>query len=230
MDKSTPYLLTLCSYTPNLPRFFESVKKVNVEHVVVAFEPYPRGLKDCHYTGQPYPGHIKKYSFLPEIIDTLDPERYIIFTDTEDVIFQAPLPEFTKDLYLAPENVPTHRNTWWEQHIVSYVDHRFDELLDKPIYCSGTWATKVKTFLQYLTFFEELSRTYEVAGFGDQLYFNSFIYSRPDLTRSEDLTLFCSLHANMHRPEVVKGEDGIWHYNGEVITCVHANGSLKEFL
>jgi len=229
MDKTTPYLLTMCSYTPNLPRFFESVKKIDVEQIVVAFEPYPRGLKECHYTGQTYPGHIKKYSFLPEIIDKLDPERYIIFTDTEDVIFQAPLPEFTKDLHLAPENVPTHRNTWWEQHIVSYVDHRFDELLDKPIYCSGTWATKVKTFSAYLKFFEELGRTYEVAGFGDQLYFNLFLLKHPELTRDESVNTFCSLHANIHRKDIYK-ENGIWKHEGEIISCVHANGSLKEYL
>lgn len=204
-----------------MPRFLESLKHIDVEHIAVQFTPYTEGLKTI-FTGVPYPGHIQKYAYVPR---DLDPERYVIFTDTDDVIFQKELPEFGEfDLYLAPENV-IHRGSWWEPYIHEH-EKEFGHLLDKPIYCSGTWAMKVKTL------YELLAHQQKIGIFGNlcQCYFNSFIYSRPDLTRYEDLGLFCSLHANMHRDDVVKGEDGIWRHNGEVITCVHANGSLKDYL
>lgn len=216
-----PYLLTVSSHTEGMPRFLESLKNIDVEHIVVQFNPTTPGLKSYYEPGINYPGHIQKYGHIP--LD-LDPERYIIFTDTDDVIFQKGLPEFGEfDLYLAPENV-IHRGSWWEPYINEHPV--FEDLLDKPIFCSGTWAMKVKHLYDLLAYQQKIG----IFGNLCQCYFNSFIYSRPDLTRSEDIGLFCSLHANMHRDDVVKGEDGIWRHNGEVIVCVHANGSLKEHL
>lgn len=224
-----PYLLTMCSDTKNFPRFLNSVQKIDVEHVVIQFEPYSLLVPNFYETNDPYPGHIKKYHYAKPIVDLLDPERYIIYADTEDVIFQKEFKPFAKDLHLSVENVPTHAGTWWEEHIKAYDDHRFDMLLDKPIYCSGTWATKVKTFQKYLDFLLEHAAFSETKGFGDQLYFNRFLLEHPELTRDESLSVFCSLHANIHRKDVYK-EDGIWKHNDEVITCVHANGSLKGYL
>lgn len=203
-----------------MDRFRDSLKNIDVEHIAVQFTPYTPGLQPI-FTGVPYPGHIQKYAYVP----VLDPNRYVIFTDTDDVIFQKELPEFGEfDLYLAPENV-IHRGSWWEPYINEH-SKEFGDLLDKPIFCSGTWAMKVKHLYDLLAYQQHIG----IFGNLCQCYFNSFIYSRPDLTRSEDIGLFCSLHANMHRPDVVKGEDGIWRHNGEVIVCVHANGSLKEHL
>jgi hypothetical protein len=216
-----PYLLTISSHTEGFPRLLESLKHIDAEHIIVQFQPTTPGLASYIEYDEPYPGHIQKYAYIPR---DLDPERYIIFTDTDDVIFQKELPELGEfDLYLAPENV-IHRGSWWEPYIAEHPE--FESLLDKPIFCSGTWAMKVKTLYELLDFQQK------VGIFGNlcQCYFNLFIYSREDLTRSEDIGLFCSLHANMHRADVVKGEDGIWRHNGEVIVCVHANGSLKAHL
>lgn len=224
---NAPYLLTMCSDTPSFLRFLDSVKKITVEHLILRFEPYSLIMLSKFYEAHtPYPGHIKKYEYAMKIVEGLDPERYIIYADTEDVIFQKELPVFDKDLHLSVENVPTHANTWWEQHIRSYTDHRFDGLLDKPIYCSGTWATKVKTFKKYLGLLRDMNGFDETKHFGDQLYFNLFLLEHPELTRDESLDVFCSLHANIHRKDVYK-EDGIWKHNGKVIACVHANGSTK---
>lgn len=224
-----PYLLSICSDTDNFLRFLDSVRKIEVEHLILRFEPYKLIIPKFYEAHAQYPGHIRKYSYAKELLASLDQERYLIFTDTEDVIFQKELPTFDKDLHLSVENVPTHAGTWWEQHIRSYADHRFDMLLDQPIYCSGTWATKVKTFTEYVDFLEKLSAFDETKGFGDQLYFNRFLLEHPELTRDESLDMFCSLHANIHRKDVYK-EDGIWKHDGETIVCVHANGSLKNYL
>jgi len=215
-----PYLLTVSSHTPGVDRFLNSLKHIEVEHIAVQFLP-STPIKTYKQYDIPYPGHIQKYAFVPR---DLDKDRYIIFTDTDDVIFQKELPELGEfDLYLAPENV-IHRGSWWEPYI--YQHPEFEDLLDKPIYCSGTWAMKVKTLYELLAYPQKIG----IFGNLCQCYFNSFIYSRPELTWYEDISLFCSLHANMHRPEVVKGEDGLWRVNNKVITCVHANGSLKHLL
>jgi hypothetical protein len=219
----------MCSDTDNFIRFLDSVKKIDVEHLILRFEPYKLIIPKFYEAHAAYPGHIKKYKYAKEILSGLDPERYIIYTDTEDVIFQKELPEFTRDLYLSVENVPTHKDTWWEEHIRSYADHRFDMLLDKPIYCSGTWACKVKTFIEYVNYLENMGGFNETKGFGDQLYFNRFLLEHTELTRYEGLDVFCSLHANIHRKDIYK-EDGIWKHNGETIVCTHANGSLKSYL
>lgn len=218
-----PYLLTLSSHTEGMPRFLESLKNIDVEHIVVQFEPWTPNLQSHTLHAMPYPGHIQKYAYVPR---DLDPERYIIFADTDDVVFQKGLPEFGEfDLYLAPEGV-IHRGSWWEPYINEHPE--FTDLLDKPIYCSGTWAMKVKHLYDLLDHQQKI-------GIFDRLcqcYFNSFIYSRPDLTRSEDLSLFCSLHANVHNngKDKIEKVNGIWLCNGEVITCVHANGSMKDRL
>lgn len=220
MVKTIPYLLTISNHTSGMNRFLHSLKHLDVEHIAIQFLPNTPGLKSYKSFDCTYPGHIQKYGFVP---GDLDPERYILFADTDDVIFQKGLPEFGEfDLYLAPENV-IHRGSWWEPYIAEHPE--FEDLLDKPIYCSGTWAMRVKTLYELLAYHQKIG----VFGNLCQCYFNSFIYSRPDLTRYEGLDLFCSLHANMHNPLVTK-KNGVWKYKGETIVCTHANGSLKEYL
>jgi hypothetical protein len=222
-----PYLISLASDTKGMPRFLDSLKHIRVEHINIQFTPYYNTDSQSIFTKIPYPGHILKYKWFPR---NLDPNRYIIYTDTDDVVFQKELPEFTHDLYLSAENVPTHKDTWWESHIRDYPDHRFDSLLDKPVYCSGTWATRVGIFYEYLDFLERMGAFEETKHFSDQLYFNLFLNKYKSVTKKyEELDLFCSLHANIHRNDVVKDNE-VWKYRGEVITCVHSNGSTKEAL
>jgi hypothetical protein len=214
------YLLTLSSKTPGQNRFIDSLKNINVEHIAVQFQPFNERLDPFTYIHHnfAYPGHIQKYGFVPR---DLDKDRYIIFTDTDDVIFQADLPELKADLYLAPENV-IHRGSWWEPYINEHPV--FESLLDKPIYNSGCWAMKVKTLYELLDFQQKIG----IFGNLYQCYFNLFIQERPDLSRVEDLSIFCALHANIHRKDVYK--EDVWKFNGKIISCVHANGSLKEYL
>lgn len=219
MTRSKPILLTVSSHTGGMPRFLESLKNVDVEHLVVQFNPETPGLKSDIHHDISYPGHLQKYAYFPRDID---PERWVVFTDTDDVIFQTSLPDFDKlgyDLYLAPENV-VHRGSWWE----SYINERpeFRELLDLEIYNSGCWAMKARNMYKLLDFQEEIGRRGNLC----QCYFNLFIARNPHLYKHEDRSIFCALHANIHRPDINK-IDGIWRYGGDIIPCVHGNGSLK---
>lgn len=111
------YLLTLSSHTKGLPRFNESLKNLGeFEHIAVQFLPYSSEFKNSIETDVTFPGHVKKQMFIPR---GLDLDRYVVFSDTDDVIFQKPFPEFTHDLYLAPENV-SHRDTIWKKYIEEY--------------------------------------------------------------------------------------------------------------
>lgn len=205
MNNTRPYLLTLASSTPNLQRFLSAASNLNVEHISITFEKYP--------------GHIEKWKSVPE---NLDPERYVVFTDTDDVIFQKPLPEFTHDLYLAPENV-SHRDTMWKEHIEKYPE--FSALMDKEVYNCGQFAMKVKTMYEYIKFMMSFpDGGYRALGF-EQMYFNMFVDLRKDLSRVIDRTIFCPLFANVHHG--VRKDGDVWvDQDAKVITCVHANGDV----
>jgi len=205
-----PYLISVCSVTPGLDRFLEGVKKIDVEHVMVALDPYP--------------GHIEKYNFFPK---DLDPDRYVVFLDTDDVIIQKELPEFTHDLYLSAENAK-HKDTIWKQVIEE--THGFEELMYEDIYNVGSWAMRVSTMYEMLDFFKD-SGLMGQTKLADQLLFNLFIRKRVSLSRVVDNSIFCALFANFYVGDVEK-QDGLWKTGGKVISCVHANGAdyLKDEL
>jgi hypothetical protein len=212
MNSSIPYLLTLASKTPNLPRFLKSLDNLGeFEYIPVTFDTFP--------------GHIAKWGAVPR---HLDPERYVIFSDTDDVIFQRGFPEFTHDLYLGPENV-LHKDTMWKAHCEF---PSMNPLMEKEVYNCGGFAMKVKEMYAYADFID----SFDKSGYGawesrlEQVYFNMFIHLRKDLGKVIDRKLFCPLFANVYHG--VRKVDGIWKDVETVIVAPHANGAqhLKEQL
>ena len=228
MNKSTPYLLTLASDMPGADRFYDSIPCLGkVEHIAVQFQPFSqREFNRNIMHNIPFPGHFNKWKFVP---NNLDLERYVIFSDTSDVIFQTKLPKFTYDLYLAPESVD-HRDTMWKEHIEQFP--AFSLLMDKEVLNCGTFAMKVKTMYEYRDFIYSFDKD----GYGkwpyalEQLMFNMFVYSRHDLSKVIDRSIFCPLFANVYHG--VKKVDGVWKDGDKIINCVHANGdaNLKQQL
>ncbi len=229
MNKAIPYLLTLGNDMPGVDRFLDSLHNTDrMEHIAVQFLPFSkRDFNRTILNNIPFPGHFNKWKYVP---DDLDPERYVIFSDTSDVVFQEGLGDLEFDLYLAPENVE-HRNTMWKEHIEKFP--ALAPLMDKEVYNCGTFAMKVKTMYEYRDFIYEFDKE----GYGawdwrlEQIYFNMFVYLRKDLSKVIDRTIFCPLFANIHHG-ITKAADGLWEDNGRVISCVHANGdqSLKDQL
>lgn len=209
---------------PGTQRFFDSLANTTpMEHVSVKFTPYYKSSSDYRtiLTGVPFPGHFNKWKFVP---DNLDPERYVIFSDTTDVVFQGRLPKLEYDLYLAPELVD-HRYTMWKEHIEQFP--AFSLLMDKEVMNCGTFAMKVKTMYEYRDFIY----TFDKDGYGkwpyalEQLMFNMFVYSRHDLSKVIDRTIFCPLFANIYHGVEKRG--GEWFDGKQVISCVHANGDAN---
>ena len=186
---------------------------IDYEHIAIQFQP-PSKIKTTLEYNCPYPGHLKRHSFIPR---DLDLDRYVIFCDTDDVVFQTKIPKLSLDMYLAPENV-THRDTIWQHDMKDFRD--FDVLMDKPVINCGMYILKVSVLYQYLDFLKENEdHPYNSHGF-EQPWFNLFLYKHPELTRSEDLSIMCPLYDNMSR---VTHED-TWKVNGKTIFCVHENG------
>lgn len=233
MDKSIPYLLTLASDMEGTDRFLDSLENTTpMEHIPVQFQPWnnkilAKNIANLYCHDIPFPGHFNKWKYVPE---GLDLERYVIFSDTSDVVFQEGLPRLEYDLYLAPENVD-HRNTMWKEHIEKFPS--LAPLMDREVLNCGTFAMKVKTMYEYRDFIY----SFDKEGYGswewklEQIYFNMFVYLRKDLSRVLDRTIFCPLFANTFHG-VKKAKDGIWEDNGKIISCVHANGdeNLKKQL
>lgn len=197
-----PYLLNVYTDTPNTERFLQSIGNINVDHIQVK--------------PNRYPGNLSRYSLIPPIMDE---KRYVIFTDTEDVIFQKDFPDFNKyeaDIILGPEN-ELHKNSYWMQYINKF--KVFKPLLDKPIYNAGCYAMKVSKFNEWLKFLEKYKEL-----FGedcDQLLFNLWLTKENFIA---DLSIFVPLYANVDKGLVYK-EDGVWKTGkGIVINCVHENG------
>jgi hypothetical protein len=196
-------LLTLYSDTPGLPRFMESSKKLSAFPVPNHFDTFP--------------GHIEKWRNINPYLFT---EDYVVFTDTDDVIFQTDLPEFTADIYLAPENV-LHNETIWAEQIEFYP--AFSSLLDKEVFNCGTFAMKgiyLYEYQQFLLNFDDGG--YRELGL-EQMYFNMFVHQHKELSRVIDLSIFTPLYRNLNDGWVYK-KDGIWKTNGKTIACVHSNG------
>jgi len=204
-----PYLINVYTKTEHLDRFFESVKKINIEEINI----------------QPpqYPGNLNRFKLIPEFTDK---KRWIIFTDTEDVIFQSDFPDFDNigfDIVVAPEN-EIHKNSYWKSFCEKYPI--FEDLKERQIYNAGCFAMRVNKFFKFIKFLNTFNKV-ELPQNMDQLLFNKWLSTQDFIA---DLTIFAPLYKN-YELGLIKKEEGIWKTkNGKIINCVHANGNLKDLL
>lgn len=211
-----PYLLTLASYTPGIKRFLKSLQNINVEHLAVQFEP-KADVKSYESYDFAYPGHINKYNFVPK---GLNPNRYLIYSDTDDVIFQRELPEFEADMILAKENVK-FKYTIYHDTIKRHKE--FEGMMESEAYNSGLYAMKVPIFYDWVGYLLDFPVKTKL----NQLIFNKFINQR-DYSISDNLECFCPLFANIHHS--VDKKNGLWVVNKKLISGIHANGWTKRLL
>jgi hypothetical protein len=195
-----PYLLSIYSLTPNTQRHLDSTKKLTCEHINIRLDTYP--------------GHQEKWRHFPK---GLDPERHLIFLDTDDVLVQKDLPELTDDIYVGAENI-LHKDTIWKDVIK---ETGLSELSQEPVYNVGSFAMKVKYFYQFIDLLFTIKHP-----LADQLMLNKFLLGKE---KTANLEMFCPLFANYFQGVT---KDKVWKTGGKVISIVHANGSdeLKRLL
>jgi hypothetical protein len=195
-----PYLLSIYSKTPNIQRFLDMVRELEVEHLNICQEAYA--------------GNKGRYKHVPQGLDT---NRHIIFTDTEDVIFQTAVPDLD-GICVAPEN-EIHNNSYWKPHCKEAL---YKPLKNKPIYNGGSYAMPVSLFYNLVAFIN----SHDTPEWSDQLLLNLWLQ---DKHFSSDLSLFCPLYNNLDTTQCYK-KDGHWYTYGKKIFCVHANGNRKHLL
>jgi hypothetical protein len=222
-----PYLLTIASDTQGMNRYLDSLSCLNnnYEHIAVQFEPFNKRIKSYKEHNFKYPGHLQRFKYVPK---DLDPERYVIFTDTDDVIFQKPLPEVLNyDIYLASENV-VHSQTIWNKYIQDYPV--FSPLLHKEVYNCGMYIVKVPILYKYIEFMEWFqSGDFRKHNF-EQMYFNMFLVLNPNLSKVIDSSILSSMYCNFDYGYIYK-DGNLWKTKkGDIISCIHANGKNKEIL
>jgi hypothetical protein len=220
----SPYLLTISSKTSHIDRFLKSLNNIDFEHISIQFRPYWNEKSAYKTYPMPYPGNLARFKYVP---DNLDKNRYLVFSDTDDIIFQKDFPyiHFSNfNVFVASEGIK-HKDSYWKSYCEKYDD--FKELSDMDIFNAGCFAMKVSLFydlIDYINFYFEKYYPMRV----DQLIFNKWLKRQERVC--SDGRVFSTLYNNIDNGNIKK-ENNIWYTKwGEVISCVHANGSFKDKL
>lgn len=248
-NKYKPYLVSICSY-PNeakggLDRYINSLKEnldsTKFEIVLIGYEPLQNlpdisGF-DSYYTfdyfEMPYPGNLYRFKALYEISKDWDPERWIIFTDTYDVMFQAPFPDFSQfrptEILTAVEGEDWGESSWFPT-LQAQVEVPFIEnMKNRPIVNAGTWAMTVTMFKKFFEFMVKRSKDYGNHPWSDQPIYNEFLYSGEGVDPIVHDTFCIVLYKNMELGNVKKESNKFYNRSGELFSIVHGNGSSKEY-
>lgn len=224
MGKS--YLLTIASKTEGTSRFAKSLEKIQVEHISVQFKPYIDDFPATKKEDKRYPGNLARYDFVPQ----LDDNRFIIFSDTDDVLFQKDTPDFERlnyEVYLAPENV-SHKDSYWKGFIER--NPYFEPLYNQPVYNAGLYAMRGKIFYELIKFMKFHIRFVkdDDKGQADQLLFNLFFIKNPHYDIYKGLDIFCPLYRNYELKKVYTRKGLFFLDTGLVPFAIHANGNTKQ--
>lgn len=225
-----PYLVSLTSHSFGLKDNYERTLcklKDSVIPIQVGFSPYPYHNKELKQfvISADYPGNLTRFEFFPRGFKDDD---MIIFTDTSDVLFQCPMPEFDKDyIYVAPEFTKWNDvGNYWNQFLDFYDCHELDGL---PVYCMGCWVMTYKKVKSLLTFLSENKAKFGNWEQCDQILYNLWL-KRNDFKINEDI--FPSLYDGYKIGKVIKKGSKFYDDKGILIPVVHANGMniLKNLL
>ena len=226
-----PYLISTCSYTPGVDRYIKSLSNLleTVELVYVDFTPHLvgeiSGLSSVRRIKEPrrYPGPQARWQHIPT---DLDLDRWWIFTDTQDVVFQRPIEDldrFDSRCVLVQYEGMTHaENGFWS----GYIESRsvYQNLLPLPVFCSGTVAAKGRVMMEFIKYIGNCDQTV-----WDQLHFNQWLIGRHVFNSQ---LLSAALYTNGYNGKLVKTISGefVWEDTGIVPAIVHGNGCSKELL
>lgn len=235
-----PYLISLASYTPGVDRYLDTLEKLedSVELVYVNFKPgLPIKSSEIAHTlpvtdlllvdpMHNYPGHHHRWKYVPE---DLDWSRWCIFSDTQDVMFQGPIPnldQFGADILTQAEGMTHEENSVW-RHCLTQRWPQYGNLLKLPVYCCGTFAMRGHLLHEYKTYLKD----YDPAVW-DQIPFNEYIL---DKRHADCPQLSAAIYNNFYSGALVKSltEDGTqfwWSETGVRPAIIHGNGSSKAEL
>lgn len=211
-----PYLISIASKTKGYERYRKT------REVVLP------GVHSIDVTFYEYPGHLHRLDYLP---DRFDPNDWVIFTDTDDVIFQLPIPDLSSidaDIIVANEGVRFKANGFWRGVMKSLPKPIVETVADLPIYNAGTWAMKAKRAYELQQFIADLRSEVDHPN-ADQILYNLYIDIHRKHT-TEHPYIFTTLYANIEKGNVVMRDKTFVNKEGIPYCIVHANGDSKKYL
>jgi len=223
-----PFFVTVASATPNTNRFVDSLKHIKdqVEMVSIQFNPPIENLPVFKKYEESYCGNLKRFDYIPK----LDDNRFMIFSDIDDVVFQRPLPDLERmgyEVYLGHENVK-HKDSFWKPYIER--NKYFEPLLERPVYNGGLFAMRGFVFTEYKKYIKTAILNVDPADMRlcDQLLLNMFFIKFPNYGIYSKQDIFCPLYKNFELG-LVKKRLGLFSLSdGHVPVAIHANGNTKE--
>jgi len=233
-----PYLITSLNRMPGAERWVAGVRDIlgdSVQPVILMWEPafpVPPGWI-VRRMGCRYPGHLHK--LLPILELGLDPERWFVFTDGSDVLFQTPLPELERAghrVLLSAEGVRHADCSFWGPHLRL---PWFASLADRPIYNVGSWAAVGHAFLAFVRMLRDTAdalrgRGLPLVDVHEQLLYNLWVQAHREEC-GELPGLFCTLYANLQPDGPARLEGGrLLDPAGRPYSIVHGNGDTKPLL
>src|SRR5918911_1238269 len=136
--RKRPYLISCASRTDGVERYENTLKFLegSVEPVTIWFDKYP--------------GHLYRFDVL--LRKNLDQDRWWIFTDCVDVVFQAPIPDLDvcKHDILVCDEKQIHNNVFWRPYILRYPV--FSPLLPFTSYNVGCQAMRGYAFMHFVRY------------------------------------------------------------------------------
>lgn len=224
------FFVTTASATPGVERFAKSLKVIEkqIEHISIQFKPTIPFFKPYVVYDKPYPGHINRWQYIPQ----LDDNRFIVFSDTDDVVFQREFPDFERmkyEVYVGNENIK-HKDSYWKQ----YIDRNpyFEVLNDRYIYNCGCFAMRGYVIKKLITFMKDnlIFTKDEDKPFVEQLLFNMFFVKNPYYDVYSKIDIFCPLYNNLEL-KTIRVRKGLFSLgDGHVPVAIHANGNNKGVL
>jgi len=207
--------LVYVDFTPRIPQPYFAVPLTQFQHVI---------------SPKSYPGHHLRWKYIPE---NLEKDRWWIFTDTQDVIFQHEIPdldEFDADVLIQYEGMTHEQNGVWNLCIKDRWP-QYSSLLEKPVYCCGVWAARGNVMYDYAT---KYIPTYD-PNVWDQIPFNMWLYEN-GLTHKDCPELSAAMYSNYYTGKLaVSGNlkftrEYSWTDSEIVPAIIHGNGCSKDLL
>lgn len=246
-----PLIVTAASTSKGMLRYIKTAKKVanDVEFLFIEFKqnhpneingrpwmvdfPNARRIK---FGNVAYPGHPKKYLWIKKIFEKFGYARqygrWVMFTDTDDVIFQTAFPEVdpAKKIYVASEGLTFGESDFWPKILKKNI--AFRPIMDRMIYNSGTVMMRMDFYMDWLNFIAEKLTKKSFQGWAnDQPLLNLWLSKIPDQFIGEHPSLMTPLYKNLEDGRIIKTKKGVFVNKAKVpYTIIHANGSMKKFL
>ncbi len=214
-----PLIICSAGYDRRIDRYINSCLKYvkSADLQITSFTPH---IPNSHIKiNKSYPGHINKYFEF----NFPDLDRWYIFTDMYDVIFQADIPDLNKfdaDILVSSEGELWRENTYYTEILKQ---KEFQQLLNKTVFCSGTFAMKGKFFVSLIEFYKEKVKQYK--GQLNQPLFNVWLQGQ---NHKDCKSLFGTLYANIDKGNIVKKDKEFFWRDGSKPAIVHGNGSYSD--